>query len=412
MAVESKVFKLYGVDAVTGRKETRKVTAVSGNDARTMASNDGFVVFRSKATKAVTRSGGAPKKYAKASTKDLALFARSLALTTTSISDPVKSLRIAGKSVSPTSSLRRVATNIESRVQQGETFVEAVEAHRNVLGATTATLIKAGFESGDLSGPLKSMATSTERINKIRGKALQAAIYPTAMGLVSSVLLGVIVFAVLPKFKAVFVNLNVEIPIQTAFLFGVSAFVRSNIFAIFGVLFLTGIGLFLLSRTLVVKMFLAKLRLKTPVLKSVVRGMNILNTCDVVGVLFSANISDIKTFNIAAEAVKNIHIKEALAEIPNSILGGADLVTALKIKTPPLEPIYEVLAMQSLSGVADRGLPWKQHSENHSEELDRSIAKIIDVMPLIMMLGVAATTMLVMVSIFLPTISLYNSLGV
>ena len=76
-------------------------------------------------------------------------------------------------------------------------------------------MIAAGEAGGILDTILKRLATYIEKAVKLQGQVKSAMIYPIAVIVIAGVVVGVILWKVIPTFAALFSGLGAELPLPT-----------------------------------------------------------------------------------------------------------------------------------------------------------------------------------------------------
>jgi type IV pilus assembly protein PilC len=76
-------------------------------------------------------------------------------------------------------------------------------------------MVAAGEAGGILDTILKRLATYIEKAVKLKGQVKSAMIYPTAVICIAALVVGVILWKVIPTFAQLFAGLGAELPLPT-----------------------------------------------------------------------------------------------------------------------------------------------------------------------------------------------------
>ena len=106
--------------------------------------------------------------------------------------------------------LRR-ATDVES----GASLADAMRKHPKTFDPLFTNMIAAGEAGGILDTILKRLATYIEKAVKLAGQVKSAMIYPIAVIVIAGVVVGVILWKVIPTFAALFSGLGADLPLPT-----------------------------------------------------------------------------------------------------------------------------------------------------------------------------------------------------
>src|SRR5689334_17641012 len=122
-------------------------------------------------------------------------------------------------------------------VESGASLADAMRRHPKTFDPLFTNMIAAGEAGGILDTILKRLATYIEKAVKLKGQVKSAMIYPIAVIVIASAVVGVILWKVIPTFAALFAGLGAELPLPTRVVIAMSdAIVR------FGIFMLAGIG--------------------------------------------------------------------------------------------------------------------------------------------------------------------------
>src|SRR3990172_2117582 len=127
-----------------------------------------------------------------------------------------------------------------SDVEGGESLADAMKKHPKVFDPLFTNMIAAGEAGGILDTILKRLATYIEKAVKLKGQVKSAMVYPIAVIVIASVVVGAILWKVIPTFAALFAGLGATLPLPTRIVIGLSnALVRYGAFMIVGMVALS-----------------------------------------------------------------------------------------------------------------------------------------------------------------------------
>ena len=158
---------------------------------------------------------------------DLAFFARNLSTTLSSGVTLLRSLEILS-SQAESIKLEKILKQCGEYIKEGLSLSEAIVKYPKAFSPLWRGLIEVGEASGNLPFVLEKLADYLEvRINferKIKG----ALIYPAILFFVASGAVIVFFKFILPKFTTLFAQFNLELPLVTKIIFGISKFLETN----------------------------------------------------------------------------------------------------------------------------------------------------------------------------------------
>jgi len=122
--------------------------------------------------------------------------------------------------------LKKVINEIRIDIESGISLSESMEKHPKVFSDFFISMVKAGETAGALNKVLERMASHLEKQNDLKRAVRGAFAYPAIVGALALLVGGFLVVVIVPVFKSVYSRLNVELPLPTLVLIGISNFVR------------------------------------------------------------------------------------------------------------------------------------------------------------------------------------------
>src|SRR3954452_14298713 len=171
----------------------------------------------------------------KVSPKSLAVFVRQFSVMIDAGLPLVQCLEILG---TQEEDKNFAATILQTRtdVESGASLADAMKKHPKVFDPLFSNMIAAGEAGGILDTILKRLATYIEKAVKLAGQVKSAMIYPIAVIVIAGVVVGVILWKVIPTFAALFSGLGADLPLPTRIVIALS----DNLVRFFPFLFVAG----------------------------------------------------------------------------------------------------------------------------------------------------------------------------
>src|ERR1039457_4412597 len=170
--------------------------------------------------------------------KVLTTFTRQLATLVDAGLPLLRGLRVLEKQ-ERNATLKKIIGDLALSIEGGSTFSEGLAQHPKVFNRLYVNMVKAGELGGVLEVVLTRLAEFMEKAQKIKGKVVAAMFYPVAVITVATVIMGILLTVVIPRFKEVFAGLGEgrELPKFTRIVLGISAVVKDHfIYTVIGVI--------------------------------------------------------------------------------------------------------------------------------------------------------------------------------
>src|SRR5499426_2310076 len=107
-------------------------------------------------------------------------------------------------------------------VESGASLADAMRKHPKSFDALFTNMVAAGEAGGILDTILKRLATYIEKSVKLKSQVKSAMVYPIAVIVIAAVVVGVILWKVIPTFAALFSGLGAELPLPTRIVIAMS----------------------------------------------------------------------------------------------------------------------------------------------------------------------------------------------
>src|ERR1700716_3062997 len=185
-----------------------------------------------KAEPAVKKAGKTGKKV---SAKNLAVFTRQFSVMIDAGLPLVQCLDILGTQEED-KNFAAVILQPRTDVESGASLADAMRKHPKTFDPLFTNMVAAGEAGGILDTILKRLATYIEKAVKLSGQVKSAMIYPIAVIVIASLVVGVILWKVIPTFASLFSGLGADLPLPTRIVIGLS----DNLVRFFPFLFIGG----------------------------------------------------------------------------------------------------------------------------------------------------------------------------
>src|SRR4029453_9969507 len=130
--------------------------------------------------------------------------------------------------------LAEVTKAVVYDVESGNTLADAFAKHPRAFSDLYVNMVAAGEAGGILDTILQRLATFLEKNDALVRKVKGAMIYPAVISSVAVIRIAVLLIFVIPVFKDMFASVNMELPLPTRIVIGLSAFVTGKWYLIVG----------------------------------------------------------------------------------------------------------------------------------------------------------------------------------
>ena len=218
--------------------------------------------------------------------------------------------------------LNGIVNSLLRDINSGETFSAALAKYPKVFSKLFTAMVRAGEESGNLSGALLDVGENLEKAQTLGKKVRGALIYPGVI-LSAMVVIGILMFAfVVPTLAGTFQELGVTLPLSTRLLIAVGNFFANHLLLSFALLFGAVLGIVALFRAKFMARYIDFSILKIPVVGNLARELNTARTARTMSSLLASGVAITRAVEITEEVVQNVYYQQVLRAVRATVEKG------------------------------------------------------------------------------------------
>jgi type IV pilus assembly protein PilC len=305
--------------------------------------------------------------------------------------------------------LARVLDETRRDVERGSSLAEAMRKHPTVFDALFANMVAAGETGGILDTILERLAAYTEKAVKLKGQVTAAMVYPVAVVTIALVVVGVILWKVIPTFAGLFTGLGAELPLPTRIVIAASGGV------IRGAPWLgaAGIGLAVAARryyrTPGGRRVVDSRLLVIPIIGPLLRKAAVARFCRTLATLIGSGVPILEALDITAVTSGNAVIEDAVRTTRGSVEQGQTMAAPLRATAvfPPV--VVQMIAAGEATGALEVMLG--KVADFYEQEADAAVAGLVSALEplLVAFLGVVVGG--IVIAMYLPMFDLIGKLA-
>ena len=404
----------------SGREVKDTIDAATQEEAQQLIRQKGFFVTKiaerakAKAAKktSVKKGGRKGKKKSftigKISTKQLCTFTRQLSTLQDAGLPILRSLKILHGQCKPgvlKNSLAEVVDDIES----GSTLSDAFAKHPKAFDRLYCNMIKAGEAGGALEAILQRLADFKEKSQSLKRRIKSAMVYPIVVIFVACVIVGFILYFIIPKFEAIFKDFGVPLPGMTTFLIHASHFVINYFYLVFLAPILFWIMIKLLYRNKTGAYVCDRILLLIPVMGAIVEKSTVARTMRTLGTLVQSGVPILESINIVRDTAGNAVFERAFTRVYESIREGETIAQPLREARLVDDIVVNMIDVGEETGDLDTML--NKIADNYDEEVEALVEGLVSLLEPIMIVTLGGIIGFIVIALFLPLITLITKLS-
>lgn len=303
---------------------------------------------------------------------------------------------------------RRVLEDVASNVRQGTSVYDSFTPYKKYLGDVFLTMIKTGETAGTLANSLLYLAHQFQQEKDLRQKVMGALLYPIIIvSLMFAV--GAIVFTfVLPRLAKVFLKLDLDFPIYTRILFGISLFLEKHM-VIIGLIFL---GLLVLPIFLIqfkkTKDLIYLVMVRTPGIKRIILEYNLVRFTQSLSSLLKSAVPVTEAVELSVQSLSFVKKEELVEQFTKKLTRGVPMSTVFGESKifPPL--MVQLVTIGEKTGTLEKTLA--DLGEFYEAEVENSLKNFVTILEPLLMIAVGIGVGAMVISIISPIYSLIGKL--
>ncbi|HEX2460209.1 MAG TPA: type II secretion system F family protein, partial [Vicinamibacterales bacterium] len=391
-----------------GQTITGEFTADSMDAAVTALRRDQILVTKINPVKDGAAAPSAKKIKSKSvKAKDLAVFTRQFSVMIGAGLPLVQCLDILGTQAED-KNFGEVILATRADVEGGASLADAMKKHPKTFDSLFTNMIAAGEAGGILDAILKRLATYIEKAVKLKGQVKSAMVYPIAVIVIATVVVGAILWKVIPTFAQLFAGLGADLPLPTRIVISLSnGLVRYMPFIVVGMVALV-FGFRAYYRTTNGRMVIDRVVLKLPVLGNLMRKIAVARFCRTLSTLLASGVSILEALDITARTAGNAVVEEGIQTTRKSIERGETIAGPLKQTAvfPPM--VVQMIGVGEATGALDTML--SKIADFYEEEVDVAVAGLLTLLEPLMIALLGGIVGGIVIAMYLPIFSLINQL--
>lgn len=340
--------------------------------------------------------------------KDLVVFSRQFATMIDAGLPLVKCLDIL-RSQSPNPAFRKIIQSVQSDVEGGSTFADALKKHPKIFDGLYSNLVAAGEVGGALDVVLQRLATYLEKAAKLKGQVKSAMAYPAAIVVVAIGVIVALLVWVIPIFEGMFQEFGgAALPAPTRIVIALSKWAQSNFLIIIGII----VGLIFLWK------YIRKnpktvaatddLFLKLPVFGALLQKVAVARFTRTLGTMLSSGVPILEALDITARASGNKTVEGAIYKARQSISEGKTIAEPIS-KTKVFPPmVCQMINVGEQTGALDTML--EKIADFYDEEVDAAVKAMTSLMEPAIMVILGGLIGGMVVAMYLPIFEMAGSI--
>ena len=302
----------------------------------------------------------------------------------------------------------QVILQTRTDVEGGMSLADAMKRHPKVFDGLFCNMIAAGEAGGILDTILKRLAVYIEKAVKLTSQVKSAMIYPIAVIVIAAVVIGVILWKVIPTFATLFAGLGATLPLPTRIVIALSNnLVRFMPFILIGI-FAIGWAFRAYYATEKGRRVIDAIVLKMPILGPIMRKIAVARFCRTLSTLMASGVPILDGLDITARTSGNAIIEDAILTTRKSIERGETIAAPLKETGVFPGMVCQMISVGEATGALDTMLG--KIADFYEEEVDVAVEGLLTLLEPVMIAFLGGAVGGIVIAMYMPIFDLISKL--
>ena len=304
---------------------------------------------------------------------------------------------------------RRVIADIRDSVRGGTPLSQALERQHGVFSRLYVNMVRAGEAGGSLHETLQRLADYLERSQELKGRVINAMIYPAILLLVVGGALLFLLGYVVPQFAQMYESLDVSLPWFTSAVLTIGLVVRKWWIALIVIPALALLWMERKRRDPVFRLALDGWLLRRPMVGGLVAKLETARLARTLGTLLRNGVPLLAGLGIARNVLGNRALVGDVAEAADAVKNGAGLASSLGRNGRFPRLALQMIQVGEESGTLENMLlkTADTFELESARAIDRMLAALVPVITLLL----ASVVGVVIIAVLVPLYDLTNAIG-
>ncbi len=313
--------------------------------------------------------------------------------------------------------MKNIIGNVAEEVEGGSTLSDAMAKNPKAFDRLYVKMVAAGEIGGVLDVILQRLADFMEKAERLKRKIIGAMIYPAVVITVAVGIVSAIMVFVIPKFKDIFEDFDIELPGLTLFLIDAANWMagKNEGQTIPGVVwvvcspFVAMIFLRLARKTEPGRAIIDNVKIRLPLVGPLIRKTSVARFTRTLGTLISAGVPILEAITITRDTSGNYVYEKALNKVHDAIREGESFAAPLRESKVVDAIVVNMVDVGEETGDLDAML--LKVADNYDEEVDTAVGSLVSLLEPLMVVVLGGIVGTIVVALFLPMIAMIESVS-
>ncbi len=392
----------YETKTQQGETKTGTVEALTQDAAVETLQRNNLIVLSVREASKISLTNKRIKFFDHVPQKEIVIFSRQISALFQAKVPVIESLQ-AMVDQTKNVTFKEVLEDITESVNSGNSLSKSLSSHKKVFSDFFISIVHSGELSGNLEEVFDYLADTIEREYYLTQKVRGAMIYPAFIlfGLVG--VMFVMMVWVIPNLTSVFSEADIELPLLTRIVIGISEIFQSYWWLILIALIGSVVGFLHWITTRMGRVIWGAIQLKIPIFGTILTKFYLSRFSDSLSTLIKGGLPIVKSLEVSANVVGNYTYRKIIEDTIDNVKKGGTISSIFKKHNEIPIMVSQMIAIGEQAGKLDSTL--KTVADFYHKEVENTMDNLVTIIEplLILVLGIGVGILLV--AILMP---MYN----
>jgi type IV pilus assembly protein PilC len=299
---------------------------------------------------------------------------------------------------------KAVLDDVHQKVRAGTALSDAFQEHGDLFPAVYTASLMAGERAGNLDAVLRRFVAYAKVIDTVRKKTISALVYPVILIGLAVVLVGIIVFKVVPTFSEFYNSFGAELPLSTQVIVAFSNFARSNLLVITAVVAVSAIGIYTWLKQPGQRARVDHLLLKLPVVGNSVHKFVSSQLARTLATLLGGGIPLVNALEIASRSTGNRYLGREMELVATRVREGQSFAATLLERKVMPDVAIKMIEVGESTGALQEML--NSLADFYDEEIETEVGRFVTVIEPALLIIMGVVIAAIVLALYLPLFNL------
>lgn len=304
--------------------------------------------------------------------------------------------------------LRVMVEQVRDKVRGGGTLSDALE-EQHVFTNMYTNMVRAGEMGGSLEVSLGRLADYLSRAKELKDSVISAMIYPIILFFLAGGSIFVLLGKVVPSFKPMFEDAEVELPGVTQFVLAMAEFVQSYWWALILLFVVIIVAIKQKLRESDFRLAWDKKLLKTPVFGDLIKKIDVARFTRTLGTLVDSGVPLLSALKIGKKVINNKLLLSIVDEATEKVKHGEPLAAGLESENDFPRLAQQLISVGEETGRLNEML--LKTADTYDNEVKTAIDRMISLLVPVVVLTLAALIFFIIFAILVAMLGMNDLVG-